>query len=203
MLLTSLFLRLILRLLPLIVLLCAAIPMLGGRSLAADESWQHFGFGVCDLPCFVGIIPGKTPFNEIPDLLHRSIPLIGNRMFYNITAVNFWASLPLPSTQLAGWARNDQGIVSELRLTSSLPFDYLLAQLGTPDCVLSGDQRATVVFWIRKAISVGAVLQADQRDFSPYSRISALWLRDLQPDDCENSGTLAWHGFAFVSDYAH
>ena len=200
MLLTSLFLRLILRLLPLIVLLCAAIPTLGGRSLAADVSWQQFGFSACALPCFVGITPGKTPFNEIPDLLHRSIPLIGNRMFYNITAVNFWASIP--PAQLAGWARNDQGIVSEMRLTSMLPFDHLLAQLGTPDCVLSGAQRATVVFWIRGSISVGAVLEVDQRDFSPNNRISALWLRDPQPDDCEATGALAWHGFAFVSDYA-
>src|SRR5436190_19729403 len=101
MLLTSLFSRLLLRLLPLIILLCAAIPALGGRSLPADDAWQNFGFSICDLPCYVGITAGRTPFSDTPDLLRRSIPLIGNRMFYGGTAVTFWASLPM--TQLSGW----------------------------------------------------------------------------------------------------
>ncbi|MEO8394238.1 MAG: hypothetical protein ABI700_14705 [Chloroflexota bacterium] len=200
MLLTSLFTRLLLRLLPLIVLLCAAIPALGGRSLATNDAWQNFGFSACDLPCYVGITPGRTPFSDTPDLLHRAIPLIGNRMFYAGTAVNFWASLPL--TQLSGWARNDFGVVGEMRLTSPLPFDYLLTQLGTPDCAISGTNRPTVVFWIRNAISIGAVLGVGERDFSPSNRISALWLRNPEPNDCEISGVQAWHGFALTSDYA-
>jgi hypothetical protein len=200
MLLTRLFSRLIVRLLPLIVLLCAAIPVLGGRSLPADDAWQHFGFSVCDLPCFVGITPGRTPFSEMGDLLHRSIPLIGNRMFNAGTAINFWASLP--HAQLAGWARNDQGLVSEIRLTSPLPFDYLLTQLGTPDCALSGDARPTIVYWVRGAVSVGAVLGAGERDFSPNNRISAVWMRTSEPDDCAASGALTWHGFALTADYA-
>jgi len=200
MLLTSLFSHLMFRLLLLIVLLCTAIPALGGRSLAENDAWQHFGFTVCDLPCFVGITPGRTPFIELPDLLHRSIPLIENHMFYNITAINFWASLPL--AQLSGWARNDQGVVSEMHLTSPLPFDYLLTHLNTPDCVLPGSDRPTVVYWIRSAVSIGAVLGVGEDDFSPNSRVSALWLRNSTPNDCEKSGAQAWHGFAIMSDYA-
>lgn len=195
------FLRFTLLLLLLCTLLCALVPVFGGRSLSENEAWQSFGFTVCDLPCFVGITPGKTPFDIMPDLLHRSIPLIGNRMFYAYTAINFWASLP--HTELSGWARNNQGVVGELRLTAPLALDHLIAQLGTPDCVLAGAQRATVLFWLRKTVSIGAVLEVDQADFNPNSPISALSLRSSETDACATSGALAWHGFAFIADYAH
>ena len=204
MLLTRLFLRLILRLLPLIVVLCVFVPALGGRSLPADDAWQQFGFSVCDLPCFSGITPGRTPFNEMPTLLRRSIPLIGNRLFNAGTAINFWASLPAAFSggELSGWARNNSGLVAEIRLTARLSFDHLLLELGTPDCVLTSQQQSTIVIWIRKAISIGAVLNANEQNFGLNSRVSTLWTRSAEPDDCWASGARAWHGFARVADYA-
>ena len=199
MLLTSLFTRLTVRLLPLVVLLCAALPAFGGRPLSEDAGWRDFGFTACNLPCYVGITAGRTPFNEMPDLLRRSIPLIGDRMFNAFTTLNFWASLP--HTQISGWARNNGGVVAEIRLVSPLPLDHLLIQLGTPDCVLPGTQRPTIIVWVRKMISIGVVLGIGEKDFSPANRVSAIWLRSTNPDDCSTSGAKAWHGFATVADY--
>ncbi len=202
--LTRLFSRLLLSLIPLLVVLCAGIPALGGRSLSHNDTWQQFGFSVCELPCFGGITPGRTPFNEMPSLLRRSIPLIGNRLFNAGTAINFWASLPekAAASELSGWARNNSGLVAEIRLTARLPFDHLLLELGTPDCVLASSQQSTVVIWSRKSNSIGAVLSANESTFDLNSRVSTLWTRSVEPDDCWVSGARAWHGFARVADYA-
>jgi hypothetical protein len=135
----------------------------------------------------------------MPDLLHRSIPLIGNRMFNAFTTLNFWASLP--HTQISGWARNNSGVVAEIRLVSTLPLDHLFVQLGTPDCVLPSTQRPTILVWVRKMVSIGAVMSIGESDFSPTNCISALWLRSTDPDDCSTSGAQAWHGFAPVANY--
>ncbi|MCC6801576.1 MAG: hypothetical protein IT319_01730 [Anaerolineae bacterium] len=197
-----LFSRLSLRLLPLIAVLCAVVPSAGGRSLPADEAWENFGFTICDLPCFAGITPGRTPFQQSPSLLRRNIPIIQNRMFNSGTVVHFWASTP--DYELAGFTRQISGVVDEIHLTLPLPLDHLIATLGMPDCLIpvnNASSRRATIFWTRRQVSIGAVLQGDSRSFDLNARVPAVWMHPADPSECEQSSAVRWRGFTPLRDY--
>lgn len=197
-----LFSRLSLRLLPLIAALCAVMPTAGGRSLPANEVWDDFGFTRCDLPCFAGITPGQTPFQQSTSLLRQNIPLIQNRMFNTGTVVHFWASTP--DDELAGFARQISGVVDEIYLTLPLPLDHLIATLGMPDCIIpvsNATSRRVTIFWTRRQISIGAVLQGDNRTFDLNTRVPALWMHPANPSECEQSSAVRWRGFTPLRNY--
>jgi hypothetical protein len=198
-----LFSRLILRVLPLAAVLCAVVPAMGGRPLYSDEVWEQFGFTICELPCFAGITPGRTPFQQTPSLLRKNIPLIRNRMFDTGAVVSFWASTE--ANDLSGFTRHIWGVVDEIRLNSLLPVDHLIAELGTPDCILPNTQSESsrmTIFWERGQVSIGAVLSPDQPIINLNGDTLALWLRISVPGDCSRSGTLPWRGFAPLWAYS-
>jgi len=197
------FFRLLLWMLPLVVLLCTAVPALGGRQPAADEAWDQFGFSYCDLPCFAGVIPGQTSERDAPNLLYRHVPAIDYRTFATGIGYNFWGSIP--DQRLAGLVRFNPTQVVEIRLNALIPVERIVDQLGTPDCIVpntTGDpQRVTVVFWTRSQVSIGAVLGADRQALNLNANTLALWLRAGEPDDCFLRGALPWHGFAPAWNY--
>jgi hypothetical protein len=197
----SLCVRLLIRLAVPCLILCAALPAFGGRPLAPDEAWEALGFGVCDLPCFAGVVPGRTGFQVAPETLRMQVPLIGRRMFYNNAVLNFWASSQ--NYELAGWAGYDRGTVGELRLTVPLPLDYLIDQLGTPDCVMPRipPTERSGVYWVREGVSIVALLSLGQHNFNLHTRSTGLWLRAFRPDDCGESGAVAWRGFTPTAEY--
>lgn len=193
--------RLSLRVLPLIAALCAVVPAVGGRPLRPDEAWDGFGFTICDLPCFAGITPGRTPFQQTPTLLRKYIPLIQNHMFNSGLAVHFWASTP--AYDLAGSTTHAYGVVDEIRLNSPVPLDHLIAELGMPDCILLGigtTSHRSTIFWVRRQISIGAVLQGESLDLS--ARVPALWMYLADPTECARGDTIRWRGFAPLWNYA-
>lgn len=197
MLLTLLF-RLTLRLLPLCLLLCLVVPAVGGRSSvspAQDEVWQRFGFAHCDLPCYVGIVPGKTTFRQSPVLLFSNLPAIDPRIFNSGTSINFWAD----NQRMSGSLRDEGGAAGELRLNTTMPLALFLPMLGAPDCIivntLDSPQRRVIVFWVRDYVSIGAVLDTGSRINANTSRILALWMRNVNPSDCARNDAVAWRGF--------
>jgi hypothetical protein len=197
----SLCARLLLRLIAFLCLLGFALPAFGGRPLAPDEVWDDLGFTACDLPCFAGVVPGRTGFQTAPEVLRNRLPLIGRRMFYNNAVLSFWASSA--RYELAGWAGYDRGMVGELRLTAPVPFDYLLDHLGTPDCIMPRipPTERSGVYWIREGVSIVALLSLDQHNFDLTTRSTGLWLRAFRPDDCAGAGAVGWRGFTSTAEY--
>lgn len=193
--------RVVIRLLLLSALLCAALPVFGGRPLPPDEVWDKLGFTVCDLPCYAGVVPGKMAYRAAPDELLRRIPLIGRRMFFNNSILNFWASSE--HYELAGWAGADRGTVGELRLTLPLRLDRLLAQLGAPDCVMPRIRptERTGLYWIRDEVSIVALLSLNEHNFDIHSRATGLWLRAFRANDCDDADAVRWHGFTRTAEY--
>jgi len=201
--LTRLFSSVLIRALLLCALLCAAIPALGARQTAPDEAWLKFGFAACDLPCYAGIMPGQTSFDQVTALLTRHIAVIDPLMIDGGASINFWGWIA--SQQLSGLIRYNQGQVGEIRLDLLLPVGELIEHLGAPDCILSGAgsdaQADTVIFWERQGVSIGAVLAPDPQAINLSANALALWLRDVQPEDCALRGAIRWQGFAPLWDY--
>jgi hypothetical protein len=190
--------RLAVIVLTLCLLLCGALLAFGARQPAEDEAWTRFGFLTCELPCFAGITPGSTDFGETSALLTEHIPALDPRIISSGSSVNFFARVP---TQLLGGVVRYQsgGQVGEIRINAILPIERLMAQLGTPDCILvdtASTDRSAVIFWERGAISIAAVLDANLNAVRVNTSTFALWLRIATPPDCALRGARAWRGFA-------
>ena len=197
--------RLLLCLLPLIVLLCAVIPVIAARDLGENTAWRVFGFDYCSLPCFAGITSGKTPFDDASTLLVRNVEAVDPRMINSGTSINFWAR---DSTQqLGGLVRNDRAQVGELRLMVILPVEEVISELGAPDCILpnttGSPDRMTIIFWERSGISTAAVLGTDaqNRALNLSANTLAIWLSAMEPNPCALRGAQAWKGFAPLWGY--
>ncbi|MCC6801575.1 MAG: hypothetical protein IT319_01725 [Anaerolineae bacterium] len=203
MLLIALF-RLLARLLPLILALCAVMPVFSGRRVDVSSAWQAFGFGACILPCYAGITPGVTPFDGIYPLLVENVPQLDRHMIASGSALNFWATIP--SQRLTGLIRYERGLVGEIRLNAVLPLAAVITELGTPDCILlstGGEpERSTVIFWERGEVSIAAVLERNQSLININGDARALWLRIAVPGDCSLRGALPWRGFAPLWTYS-
>jgi len=186
-----------------LLLICTAVTAFGARTPAADESWQHFGFAVCDLPCFAGITPGQTDFDSVPRLLMHHVQSIDPRMIAGGSSINFWAQSK--TQQLGGLIHYDGGRVGEMRFTVILPLEQIITELGTPDCLLpntgSDQNRVTVIFWERQQVSIAAVLAPDPSALNLNANTLALWLNAVQANDCSRSGAIPWRGFAPMWDY--
>jgi hypothetical protein len=198
----SLFLRLLARVVPLTALLCAVIPVIGGRSANTGSAWERFGFTACGLPCFAGITPGYTPFDTLSNLMSRHVPVIDPRMIAGGASINFYAYWN--GQQMSGVARFDRGRVGELRLNVSVPLAPVVEQLGAPDCLLLNNNPANlqvVVFWQREGVSVAAVLDQTAPRVDVNGRLLALWLSAVEADNCKRQGAVRWHGFAPLWDY--
>lgn len=193
--------RLSLRVLPLIVVLCAVVPAAGGRALHPDEAWEGFGLTICSLPCYAGLTPGRTPFQQTPSLLRQNVPLIQNHMFNTGLVVHFWAETP--AYELAGFVRHISGVIDEVHLDSPLPLDHLIAELGMPNCVIPGAStslRRSTLFWTRGHISIAAVMRGDSFDLN--ARVPAMWIYPANPPACERDDAVRWRGIVPLDEYA-
>jgi hypothetical protein len=119
------------------------------------------------------------------------------------SSINFWARMP--TQQFAGLMRYDRGLVGEMRFNVLLPVEAVMAELGTPDCILPNadgePDHLTVIFWERDLVSIGAVLSPDKHTVNLSANTMALWLRAATPGDCSLRGALPWRGFAPLWDY--
>ena len=194
------------KVLALCVALCAVVLVFGARQMSAHEAWTSFGFDACELPCYAGITPGRSGFGSSASTLMRQVPAIDPRMISTGTSLSFWARMP--SQQLSGIIRYEQGGgVGEIRLNAKLPVEQVIAQLGTPDCILGktteSPEQMTVIFWERGVVSIGAVLDSQGSTLNLSANVLALWLRAVNPPDCSLRGALAWRGFAPLWAYGY
>ena len=186
------------------LVISVALTAFGGRLPAPDESWQQFGFTTCELPCFAGITPGQTPFDNVPGLLIRHVQSVDPRMIAGGASINFWAQSN--NQQLGGLVRYADGLVGEMRFNVVLPLAEIINELGTPNCLLpntsSNVKSVMVIFWEREQVSIAAVLNPDAHGINPNADTFALWLNAVQANDCSRVGAVPWHGFAPLWDYA-
>lgn len=197
----TVFFRLTLGLLSLCFLLCL-LCRAGDGGLPDDARWADSGFAVCELPCFADITPGKTSFRQVTPLLRSNITTL-DRLYNSGSVINFWAQ----NQRFSGSFRDESGVVVEVHLNTSIPLEPFLAAVQAPDCIVVGTpehpQRRFSVVWVRKHVSIGAVLNTETEINIKQTRILALWMQNSIPDDCAAGDARAWHGFAPLWAYHH
>jgi hypothetical protein len=162
------------------------------------------GLEVCDLPCWAGITPGMTDFDDAPSLIQTSLPLMNSPMLISGSQINFTANVASDiddSVLYAGQLYYQEGRVGDVRLNVNLPLWYLLDALGQPACVwgripASMSSALLVIYWEQEGISTGAVVLASQaHGLQPDLTVGALFM-NLDTGACYSGETRPWVGFA-------
>jgi hypothetical protein len=104
--------------------------------------WRELGFDVCELPCYAGIVPGETDFDEVTTLLAANLPALTTQLLVSNSQVGFSVEgNTLPDGRrifLNGGVYYYQGYARDIRGSVDFPLYWALLRFGTPDCVAAG-----------------------------------------------------------------
>jgi hypothetical protein len=188
--------RLALWIVPICVVLCAV-------ALVISEQTRHESVTLksqtCTLPCWGGILPGETPFEDVIPLLIQNFPnsvdsppvLAGSLVSFGVIVDN---------QPVSGVVFYDRGRAGTIQLHLSLPLSDLLETLGAPGCVrYRTDENSTapvlLTFWQIDDLSITTLLNTDG-----YRRLEpGMTAQDLNINaDGEICGAdaIPWMGFA-------
>src|SRR5690348_10209752 len=81
-------------LLPILTGLILAARTLGQSRADSLPDWSAFGFDACNLPCWAGIMPGDTAFDQAATQLQASLPALDAGMLISNSQIDFSASAP-------------------------------------------------------------------------------------------------------------
>lgn len=156
------------------------------------------GFSACDLPCWAGVVPGQTAFDQAAAQV--SAYLSPREVLFR-TSGDRLAFEAGTGPEVSGALYDDRGLVGSIRLEVGFPLWALMKTLGAPGCVLasplSGGQASLALFWdVGQGAQAAAlaVLPAEAGAWHPGTPIRTLLL--LSASGCRDHGALTWTGFA-------
>jgi len=156
------------------------------------------GFSACDLPCWAGVVPGQTPFDQAAAQV--SAHLKPREVLFR-TSGDRLAFEARTGADVSGALYADRGLVGSIRLEVGFPLWALMKTLGAPRCALasplSGGRASLALFWdVGQGAQVAAlaVLPAEAGFWHPGTPIRTMLL--LSAGSCRDHGALAWTGFA-------
>lgn len=185
-------------LLSLITLAALAVLSVVRSTPASALLSNALGFNICDLPCWAGVVPGQTPFEQAAAQV--SAHLGPHQVLFRTTGDRL-AFEVRNGLEMSGALYADRSLVGSIWLELSVPVWALIEMLGAPRCALvsplSGSQSSLALFWDvgRGAQVVGlAVLTAEAQAWHPGTPVRTLLL--LSSGGCHERGALTWTGFA-------
>ena len=172
----------------LILLLCFGLVMLtvGGTQTMMLPSRIH-GIGGCDQPCWAGVEPGHTAFDQVKILLAQYDPNL-TPLLVQLSAE---PSYEIQTATLSAIIGSNQGIVGYISVKSAFPIWRLLILLDQPDCVRPQGNLLIEVIWEFDDVTISA--SAPQRPELIASAIT-LWQPDKSPCSGE-SIKRDWSGY--------
>ena len=169
-------------------------------TLALILAWFHTpipiqsesGFGLCRVPCWVGIEPGRTAEQDVPGLIRTALPeaTIGADMVMIL--------VESPGQELLGVVRTLDEQVTMVQLKAEQPLWQLLLLLGEPACIQYIDRELVPwgvnVFWAQDGVNVLAAVDLSRAGF-PVDTLQ-MWVVP-PPFPCTNNANIArWPGYA-------
>lgn len=186
-------------------ILCACLQLLVMR-LANDDAGSEsvessvragLGFEACVLPCYAGLMPGRTPFADTSALLAANVPLLTRQM--RIDALTLRFEVEAPNARLTGVIGSENGRVGSVQLRLDFPLRRLLADFGAPDCILAGSPSDAgalhYLVWQIDGLLLRAAVDAQPRLLALDQHSDGLWIGVASPGACPGD-LLPWHGFA-------
>jgi hypothetical protein len=163
---------------------------------------ERLGLPVCALPCTLGILPGRTPPQHVQTRLLAHMPALEAIQIYSAGSINF--SAMIRGRTITGNIRHQGATVTVVALASvELPFAYLLAQLGEPQCVeYVATQTGTeglVLYWQEETTAAASILTMPPPTALRQGSTQD-WRVTLEKNICQ--GKTPWQGFLPFWKYA-
>jgi hypothetical protein len=213
----SLILRPILIAWAIVVMLCAMAVswsrQVEDQTMAAY--WRDLGFDVCDLPCYAGIVPGETDFDDVTGLLAANLPALSNQLLVSNSQVGFTVEGDISADDrrvfLSGGIYYFQGNTRDIRGSVDFPLRWALLRFGAPDCATANpminpqnDMQILYLYWQGNEgfYWVGVAVFGEHLTFeAQVFDIGASVNRDNLPV-CKNPSPMtAWQGAAALWRY--
>jgi hypothetical protein len=119
-----------------------------GHSQPVPANIQRLYFTVCDLPCWIGIVPGQTSFQVAKENIAQvfqepdyKVETLSRAEYGNSAQLEIGLSRMTESAERATsvWLRAANGIVTHISFTNmQIPLGDILGLLGTPSCAMTG-----------------------------------------------------------------
>jgi hypothetical protein len=176
----------------LMIVLCSG-ALLYGRASNQSNELQDLGFGVCDGdPCFMGIVPGKTSWDEAKLILKP----------YNIKQ-DFEDAADANVKDFRLIVYSSKGIINELIIQKDSSYGGLgvslgsvIQQVGTP-CAAIADPRAANIFYP----SMSLYFARDGDRLRKETGISALSIMSKDIVLYCTNNKYHWKGFTLMNHY--
>jgi hypothetical protein len=135
-------LRLMLALSAAFVLLILAMHLVGSLQ-PLPQAMTELHLDECALPCWIGITPGKTTFDDALDRLSESHPMnvfVRGSLIY----ADYQANAPIGQISLQAW----NGVINLIHLTpgrdANLALGDIVQRFGTPGCEIPSSHTTLV-----------------------------------------------------------
>lgn len=167
---------------------------------------EPLGFTACDLPCWANIHIGETTAAEVPMRLAQFVPSLQGNVNQEIPRQEepiLITSFRFNDT-FGSLSYETQTRVVGIYLNIQLPLDYLIVQLGVPNCYAPIDTdrgRGVLLMWQQSDSAVETALLDDPLD-AMLEGTTTYDLRLTRNDAiCQQEPARRWHGFAPLWHY--
>jgi hypothetical protein len=182
-------------LIPCALALSVILAILQGQPQPLVQS----GLALCDVPCWAGLEPGRTPAEIVPDLIQRHLNTEGTSQGYQ--SYNNYV-VDMPARNVLGAVSSREGKVSTIRLNVTQPLEPMLMLLDAPRCVewleRSADLRVMNIYWEVDGVYIMSNLALTDDNADLLTTTLNVWLPAADAErPCEKYGQMnRWPGYA-------
>lgn len=182
-------------LIPCALALSVILAILQGQPQPLVQS----GLALCDVPCWAGLEPGRTPAEIVPDLIQRHLNTEGTSQGYQ--SYNNYV-VDMPARNVLGAVSSREGKVSTIRLNVTQPLEPMLMLLDAPRCVewleRSADLRVMNIYWEVDGVYIMSNLALTDDNADLLTTTLNVWLPAPDAErPCEKYGQMnRWPGYA-------
>jgi len=182
-------------LIPCALALSVILAILQGQPQPLVQS----GLALCDVPCWAGLEPGRTPAEIVPDLIQQHLNTEGTSQGYQ--SYNNYV-VDMPARNVLGAVSSREGKVSTIRLNVTQPLEPMLMLLDAPRCVewleRSADLRVMNIYWEVDGVYIMSNLALTDDNADLLTTTLNVWLPAPDAErPCEKYGQMnRWPGYA-------
>lgn len=152
------------------------------------------GFALCDVPCWAGIEPGHSRYDDVPAALAAHLPDT------EVSPFQQYMVFHTPDAHLVGVLGERDGYVNSIRLNVAQPLWATLLLLGAPRCIQYIDRQITPhlvnIIWAIDDVHVLSNVNLSGASTVVATNTLQLWVSP-PPSPCLVRDNIApWPGYA-------
>lgn len=162
------------------------------------------GFSSCHLPCWAGVTPYETAFQDALNTITTNLPGWSLDVQGNNSQFTFYSNHM--TSAIGGMIYEDRGLVGRIWLDVSFPLWYLIEEFGKPYCVRANhlaprNEDVVVVYWHLGDMSLAGIVNLEPSDEWFPGVLAEAILVIPSNEQCTLIDAFPWMGFAPLRMY--